>query len=150
MACQKCIEAGQTKTVHFARCGRWDTRVCCKHSYTRGKLNKKQTGHVISEKAIRRKGTPFAQRMIYTPEMDDFILRNYASSKTHDITRGTGQMKRLAKAFANKFKIEHMTPNRIIGRWGRLKRAERERLHNRHEPSLPVLKFMQGWEPDHA
>ena len=39
MACEKCEQAGKApKIIHFERCGRWETRVFCEHTYKRAGL----------------------------------------------------------------------------------------------------------------
>ena len=154
MACEKCEQAGKTpKTIHFQRCGRWETRVYCEHTYKREKLNARETGHGegrYDERKIRRRPTKNADRIKYSLEMDRFILARYGSKGRWVRTNfyGTGQMKRLAAEFGEKFGIANVRPNQIIGRWNRLQNLlESQWGEEMHEPervpSLPVLKFMQ-------
>jgi hypothetical protein len=148
MACQRCIEAGRQKTVHYARCGRWETRVFCEHTYKREKLNSRETGHGQGRYGdkIRRRPTKNCDRVKYTHEMDDFILARYSSKGRWVRTEfyGTGQMKKLAAEFGERFGIPTARPNQLIGRWNRLvKRLRAAAEEARPVPSLPVLKFMQ-------
>ena len=158
MACERCVKEGRQKTIHFQRCGRWETRVMCEHTYTRAGIRANNKGfgqrerltHVVSdERRIRRRPTKNADRIIYSAEMDQFILARYNSKGRWVRTEfyGTGQMKKLAAEFGEKFGIANVRPNQLIGRWNRLQRLDEvEPQHEEQErgvPSLPVLKFMQ-------
>jgi len=154
MACQKCIDQGKQKTIHFTRCGRWETRIYCKHSYARAKLNKQETGYVLSkheaskQKSLRRKTPAWSRIYHYSTEMDDFILATY--NPKGRLFRGQGTMRKMVEAFDEKFGRKGTRPNQLIGRYHRLQRwallDKSEALKpvgERHTPSLPVLKFMQ-------
>ena len=153
MACEKCEQADKApKTIHFQRCGRWETRVYCEHTYKREKLNARETGHGqgrYDEPKIRRRPTKNADRIKYSREMDQFILARYNSKGRWVRTEfyGTNQMKKLAAEFGEKFGVANVRPNQLIGRWNRLQKLDEvEPQHEDRErqvPSLPALKFMQ-------
>lgn len=148
MGCEKCIAAGKQKTIHFERCGRWDTRIYCEHTYKKARLTahnkefgeRKRIRHVVTE-GIKRKPTPYAARRAYTAEMDAFILTNYIPRHKW----GAEVNRKMAREFMAKFNIP-VTVNALIGRHHRLMQLEEERIEKmpRQVPSLPVLKFMQG------
>ena len=164
MACEKCEQAGKApKIIHFQRCGRWETRVFCEHTYQRAGLRSHNprfgqrdhlTHAVKDERRIRRRPTKNADRIAYSAEMDKFILARYGSKGRWVRTNsyGKGEMKVLAKDFGEKFGIANVRPNQLIGRWNRLRQLtepQREEVREvpeeevREVPSLPVLKFMQ-------
>ena len=146
MACERCTKEGKQKIIHFQRCGRWETRIFCEHTYKRASIqsNNKEFGergrlrHVVTER-IKRKPTPHG-RQVYTAEMDAFILANYNPSHKW----GKHVNERMAKEFVEKFKIP-ATLNALVGRHHRLIEMGEEKAEPvRGVPSLPVLKFMQG------
>jgi hypothetical protein len=149
MACKKCEREGKTKTIHFERCGRWETRIFCEHTYACGKLSRNEVHHEISrheagkiQKRIKR--TYRGPRLEYTEAMDNFIRANYVTDGR--LFRGQGLMKKLAKEFDQKFGTKGTRPNQLIGRWTRLHKGDERRTvlgQVRGVPSLPVLKFMQ-------
>lgn len=149
MACEKCISAGKTKIISFERCGRWETRIYCDHSYKEAKLSKAETTHVISrheagkaKKQARRSPVMSGRAKInYTEDMDRFIALNYSGKRGRN-SYGTGYMKTLRKGFTEKFGVP-VTASQIIGRWNRIKEIYGGKLVERSVPSLPVLKFMQ-------
>ena len=149
MACERCFKEGRHKVIHFERCGRWETRIYCEHTYQRAKLDKTQTHHVVAEGKIRRRPTKNADRIAYSSEMDQFILARYGSKGRWVRTEfyGTGQMKKLAAEFGEQFGIVNVRPNQLIGRWNRLRKLEEAEPVGEEEvrgiPSLPILKFMQ-------
>ena len=154
MACEKCEQAGKApKIIHFARCGRWDTRVFCEHTYKKGKLTahnkefgeRKRIHHVASEEETKiKRCPPLGPRVKYSREMDQWIVRNYHPSNKHDFSYGSGQMKKMAKAFDAEFSTRGTRPNQIIGRWNRLRKDGFVAKQVRQVPSLPRLKFMEG------
>lgn len=155
MAC-RCSEEGRQKTIHFQRCGRWETRVYCEHTYQRAGLRshnprfgqREHLAHVVKdERRIRRRPTKGCNKIKYTDEMDAFIQARYGSKGRWVRTEkyGKGEMKLLAKAFAEKFGLVNVTPNKVIGRWNRLKKLEVAKPvvpGERGIPSLPALKFL--------
>ena len=152
MACERCFKEGRHKVIHFERCGRWESRIFCEHTYKRARLDKKEIGHEESKTKIRRRPTKNADRIKYLPEMDQFILARYGSKGrwVRTASYGKGEMKLLAEAFSEKFAIANVRPNQLIGRWNRLRNWERERLEREATqrpavgiPSLPVLRFLQ-------
>jgi hypothetical protein len=171
MACEKCKQAGQTKVIHFARCGRWDTRVYCKHSYTRGKLidnegtaqtyahgdERKEVRHVLSRHDVAplktsTRSPPETKRTKhpYSEAEDKFILTHYTAMPESRNHRGEGVMKKMLTEFAEVFGWLPTT-NQVVGRYNRLcglkqDRKPMEKTEKLEEvrgvPSLPVLKFM--------
>jgi hypothetical protein len=169
MACEKCINEGKIKIIHFARCGRWDTRIYCEHTYTRGKLianegsaetyhggnERKEVRHVLSrhqvapiKKGSRQKCPDRRLKHDYTAEEDKFILANYSTKSNRYNHKGEGLMKKMLAAFEEEFGWRP-TPNQMVGRYNRLRnlKPDHKPLENvaetRAVPSLPVLKFMQ-------
>lgn len=149
MCCEKCEHEGKAKTIHFERCGRWETRVFCDHTYKRARLNKTQLGHISAAEARkttvkgRRVKRVFAgPKQSYSADMDKFLLVNYSNNRAH---RGQGVMRDLCALFDAKFGTTGTRPNQLIGRWCRLMKLEEARILSqpRGVPSLPVLKFMR-------
>jgi hypothetical protein len=151
MACQKCIDQGKQKIIHFARCGRWDTRIYCKHTYTRGKLSENETHHVLSRHEVDpiKKGSreaPEFKRVkhSYTEAEDKFILANYTDCRHRSPHRGMYRMQKMLDEY-NRVFGRRPTPNQMVGRYNRLIRMELEKAEQiRGTPSLPVLSFMRG------
>ena len=85
-----------------------------------------------------------AARQILTTTMDQWIVRNYHPSNRHDWAYGSGQMKKMVKAFDAEFSTRGTRPNQIIGRWNRLRKDGVVPKQVRQVPSLPRLKFMEG------
>ena len=153
MAC-RCREEGKAKTIHFQRCGRWETRVMCEHTYQRAGLRshnprfgqRDHLAHVVKdERRIKRRPTKGCNKVKYTDEMDKFILARYGSKGRWVRTEkhGQGEMKALAKEFGEQFGLVNVTPNKVIGRWNRLKKLEAAKPVERGIPSLPTLSFMR-------
>jgi hypothetical protein len=173
MACERCKREGKTKIIHFERCGRWDTRVYCAHTYARGKLidnegtnGRKEVRHVLSRHGVdpvKKNGRPMPEgtkvKHDYSSEEDNFILSNYSAEENRHCYRGLGLMKIMRQNFAEQFGWLP-TANQIVGRYNRLtggkgralppEREEEEAPIERGVPSLPVLKFMQDAGSDHA
>jgi hypothetical protein len=143
MGC-RCKEEGKAKTIHFTRCGRWETRVYCQHTYKHQRLNARQTGHGrgrYDEQKIRRKQSGLPRRA-YTLEQDRFILANYKPGHQHK-HRGAHIMQKMTERFAELFGIQ-ATPNMLIGRYHRLLHEHPDVVEQeRPTPSLPRLKFME-------
>ena len=133
-----------------ARHVRTHVHACGHQSHNKGFGQRERLTHVVSdERQIRRRPTKNADRIIYSAEMDQFILARYNSKGRWVRTEfyGTGQMKKLAAEFGEKFGIANVRPNQLIGRWNRLQRLDEVEARTRGTragvPSLPVLKFMQ-------
>lgn len=154
MACEKCEREGLSpRVITFTRCGRWETRVFCDHTYRRGSLSEEgeregktvhQATRILSRAKIEqrpKRKSPRHRRgpkVHYSEQMDAFILLNY------DNTRSRGVMRLMRDEFEKRFGV-YVTKSQIVGRWHRLKGEAQEIAKRvRQVPSLPVLKFMQG------
>jgi hypothetical protein len=128
MACQKCKQAGKApKVMLYAKDGRWQRVEVCKHHVRR----------LWRLTPIRRKPTTAERRRSYTPEQDAFLLGNYDTRKQ---SYGQGVNQRMQQTFIARFGID-VSLSALIGRYHRL--SQRVRAIERHEPSLPKLKFME-------
>lgn len=151
MACEKCAQAGHTKIIHFERCGRWETRVFCAHTYTRATLNSNELRHVLSrdkvEPRAKRRAPQFKRgpKIGYTEAMDAFILLHYPRDNKKRSRRGSRVMGVIRDEFEKQFG-KCLTKGQLIGRWHRLREAalQNARPDARHVPSLPKLRFMEG------
>jgi hypothetical protein len=139
VACQKCIDEGKQKIIHFTRCGRWDTRIYCAHTYTRGKLNGNETHHVLSGQDKKQNKTI---KHAYSEAEDQFIIRNYSDHRNRLLCRGEGRMQKMLDEY-NRVFGRRPTANQMVGRYNRLLQMAKERAEQiRPTPSLPVLRFM--------
>lgn len=151
MACEKCKQAGKAKVLHFERCGRWETRFYCTHTYTKGRLRDHEIGHTLSRAGIEPRAKPRVRRfkrgprIEYSDAMDEFILLHYPNNKKRQ-RRGAKEMTIVRDEFEKKFGLP-LTKGQIIGRWHRIREAAVKAAQDvRQVPSLPVLKFMEGWQ----
>lgn len=152
MACPDCQQSGKTKTIHFERGGRWETRIYCRHTYTKGRLKDHQIGHTLSRAAIEQRPPPRPRRFKRGPRiewseaMDTFILLHYPNNNKKRARRGGKEMTIVRDAFEKQFGLP-LTKGQIIGRWHRIREAAAQLAKDvRQVPSLPVLKFMEGWQ----
>jgi hypothetical protein len=178
MACRKCEQAGRTtKTLHYQKGGRWETRFTCTHQTEVGALTKvwprENTGptHTLSRHQVdpikKNSRLPPGSKKVkhtYSEEEDKFILANYSNYTQRHAFRGQHLMQKMLVEFERLFG-RRPTANQMVGRYNRLnnlKKGRKPMARQRYDvvveeeevvrgvPSLPVLKFMQDAGSDHA